>query len=154
VPRVLLPKDCAGFSDDGVRFMGERGPGSFINLDDDRQLAKLRNQEYSSAGLSDCGPEKYFPVRAGDGRWCGDCRRTWWRWSLTCPRCGRDTVPEGEVAGLRARGLRPPLGGPLEIQAGEARALLILRPVPDHQAQVRRVVLAVLRGDLEGSLDD
>ena len=95
MPRVHLPPDCAGFRDDSGRVMAERGPGSFVNLEDGSpQLAKLRNQGYASAGLSDAGPEKYFTRRTGDGRWCADCRRTWFRWSLACPRCGQDTVPE------------------------------------------------------------
>jgi hypothetical protein len=101
MPRVLLPRDCAGFSDDGERFMAERGPGSFLNLDDDRQLAKLRNQEYSSAGLADCGPEKYFTRRTLDGRWCPACRRMWNRWNDICPCCEAETVPEAEM-------VRPP----------------------------------------------
>jgi hypothetical protein len=102
MPRVPLPPDCAGFSDGDARFMGERGPGSFVHIDDTspagaQALAKLRNQEFACAGLADVGPEKFFARRGGDGRWCETCRRTWWRWSLSCPRCGDDTVPEAQI---------------------------------------------------------
>jgi hypothetical protein len=99
MPRVHLPPDCAGFKDGNVRFMAERGPGSFVNIDDTtpagaEAMRKLAAQELACAGLTDAGPEKYFTRRTGDGRRCLDCRRTWYRWSAVCPRCGRDTVPE------------------------------------------------------------
>jgi hypothetical protein len=97
--RVHLPRDCAGFADGDHRFMGERGPGSFVHLDESspagaEALRKLANQELACAGLTDCGPEKFFARRTGDGRVCEHCRRIWFRWSLVCPRCGRDTAPE------------------------------------------------------------
>ena len=103
MPRVLLPKDCVGFSDGDAQFVGERGPGSFVHIDDSTRvgaeaLRKLAAQELACAGLADAGPEKYFPVRASGWRWCEACRRTWHRWSATCPRCGRDTIPEAEAS--------------------------------------------------------
>ena len=99
MPRVLLPKDCAGFSDGDAKFMGERGPGSFVHIDDStpvgaEALRKLAAQELACAGLADAGPEKFFTRRTHDGRVCKACRRTWFRWSVTCPKCGCDTVPE------------------------------------------------------------
>jgi len=102
MPRVQLPKGCAGFADGNYKLMGERGAGSFVNIDDtdpagQRALKKLKAQDYASAGLVDAGPEKFFSVRKDDGRWCAACRRVWQRWSVTCPKCGRDTVPESEM---------------------------------------------------------
>jgi hypothetical protein len=110
MPRVLLPRDCAGFSDGDHKFMGERGPGSFVHIDESspagaEALRKLAAQDLACAGLTDAGPEKYFTRRGVDGRRCGACRRTWFRWSVVCPRCGRDTVPEAQVP-------RRPLSGP------------------------------------------
>ena len=99
MPRVLLPKDCAGFSDGDHRYMGERGPGSFVHIDESspagaEALRKLAAQELACAGLTDAGPEKYLPARAYGDRRCEACKRTWYRWSVVCPRCGKDTVPE------------------------------------------------------------
>jgi hypothetical protein len=101
--RVNLPEGCMGFSDGDQRFMAERGAGSFVNLDDTdpvgrRALEKLRKQDYASAGLVDAGPEKFFPVKGPDGKWCADCRFLAHAWAAVCPRCGRDTVPEAEMS--------------------------------------------------------
>ena len=99
MPRIPLPPGCFGFADGNRKILADRGPGGFfVNLEDgDPQLAKLRNQDYASAGLVDAGPEKFFTVRKDDGRWCKPCRRVWNRWSAVCPKCGRDTVPEAEM---------------------------------------------------------
>lgn len=98
MPRVHLPPGCGGFADGDRKYLAERGPGSFVNLDDGSpQLKKLAGQDYASAGLVDAGPEKFFTVRKDDGRWCKPCRRVWNRWSATCPKCGRDTVSEAEM---------------------------------------------------------
>lgn len=98
MPRVFLPPGCAGFADGDRKYMAERGPGSFVNLEDGSpQLRKLAGQDYASAGLVDAGPEKFFSLRKDDGRWCEPCRRVWNRWSRVCPKCGRDTVPESEM---------------------------------------------------------
>ena len=101
VPRVPLPRDCAGFSDGDSRFMADR-PGGFVHIDDTspagaEALRKLANQELACAGLTDAGPEKFFTRRAGDGRWCPDCSRLWNRWNAACPKCGRETAPEAEM---------------------------------------------------------
>jgi len=100
LPRINLPPGCGGFKDGERRILAERGPGSFVNLDDgDPQLHKLRNQDYASAGLVDAGPEKFFPDKSKvtEGRWCLDCTRLWFKWSWTCPRCGENTIPESEM---------------------------------------------------------
>jgi hypothetical protein len=102
MPRIQLPSGCAGFADGNRKFMAENGPGSFVNIDDTdpagrRALKQLAGQDYAQAGLVDAGPEKFFTARKDDGRWCRPCRRVWQRWSVTCPKCGGDTVPEADM---------------------------------------------------------
>jgi hypothetical protein len=101
LPRVNLPPGCAGIADGNWRRWADK-PGGHINLDDTdpverQQLAKLRNQDYASAGLVDAGPEKFFTVRKDDGRWCVSCRFLAHAWAHVCPRCGRDTIPETDM---------------------------------------------------------
>jgi hypothetical protein len=98
MPRVFLPPGCGGFADGDRKYLAERGPGSYVNIEDGSpQLKKLQAQDYASAGLVDAGPEKFFSTRKDDGRWCKPCKRVWQRWSLTCPKCGRDTIPEADM---------------------------------------------------------
>lgn len=91
-----------GFGDGDRKYLGERGPGSFVNFEHgDPQLKKLAGQDYTSAGLVAC-EEKFFTVRKGDGRWCPECRFLANSWSLECPRCARNgvttaTVPETDM---------------------------------------------------------
>jgi hypothetical protein len=97
----LLPPSCGGFADGDTKYLAERGPGSFVNIDDSdpagrRALQKLRGQDYVSAGLV-AGEEKFFAVTGNDGRWCSGCRRLWNRWNHVCPKCGHDTTPEAEM---------------------------------------------------------
>ena len=101
MPRILLPPGCAGFADGNQKYMGERGAGSFVNIDDTdprgkRALEKLRGQDYVAAGLV-AGEEKFFAVTKDDGRWCRDCNRLWNRWNATCLKCGGETIPETEM---------------------------------------------------------
>ena len=105
MPRIQLPPSCAGFADGDTKYMAERGPGSFVNIDDtdpagQRALAKLRNQDYASAGLVDAGPEKFFVKRGPEGRWCPACTNNtiFHSWTKHCPSCGSETVPESEMA--------------------------------------------------------
>ena len=103
MPRVNLPPGCAGIADGNWRRFADK-PGGHITLDDTdpverRQLAKLRNQDYASAGLVDAGPEKFF-VRSGlEGKWCPHCpsNTIWYAWTEICPACGGETVPEAEM---------------------------------------------------------
>jgi hypothetical protein len=98
LPRVFLPKGCAGFADGDRKYMAVNGPGSYVNLEDGSpQLRKLANQDYAQAGLVDAGPEKFYTIRQNDGRWCVECRFLGHRWATQCPRCGGDTVPEAEM---------------------------------------------------------
>ncbi len=101
MPRVNLPPGCAGFADGDKKYPAERGPGSFVNLDSDRDagaLRKLKNQDYASAGLVDAGPEKLFVKSAPrNGRWCRTCNFLHHAWARECGRCGAPTVPEAEM---------------------------------------------------------
>jgi hypothetical protein len=101
MPRVNLPPGCGGFADGDRKILAERGPGSYVNIDDgDPQLRKLRNRDYASAGLVDAGPEKYF-VRSGpEGRWCPGCSNNTIHhsWTRSCPSCGTETVPESQMS--------------------------------------------------------
>lgn len=102
--RVNLPDGCRGFADGDDKFMASKGPGGyFVNLDesdprDRRALAKLKNQDYASAGLVDAGPEKAF-IRGSrtEGRYCIRHNRLWNSWNRICPKCGDETVLESEM---------------------------------------------------------
>ena len=101
MPRIFLPPSCGGVADGDRKILAENGPGSFVNIDDgDPQLAKLRNQDYASAGLVDAGPEKFFVRRGPEGRWCPHCPDNTIRhsWTKECPSCGGETIPESQMA--------------------------------------------------------
>lgn len=102
MPRVNLPPGCAGIADGNWKRFADK-PGGHITLDETdpverRQLAKLRNQDYASAGLVDAGPEKFFATTGPEGRWCPECScdTIWHSWTSVCPKCGAPTVPESE----------------------------------------------------------
>ena len=114
MPRILLPPSCGGFADGNRKYIAERGPGSFVNIDDTdpagrRALQKLRGQDYVAAGLV-AGEEKFFAVTKDDGRWCADCNRLWNRWNATCVKCGAETVPESEMTREKPAGPYMPYG--------------------------------------------
>ena len=101
MPRIQLPPGCAGFADGDRKYMAERGAGSFVNIDDtdpvgQRALAKLKNQDYASAGLVS-GEEKFFTMGGPEGRWCPGCGTLWHSWTTVCGRCDLETIPESEM---------------------------------------------------------
>jgi hypothetical protein len=105
LPRIQLPPSCGGFADGNTKYIAERGPGSFVNIDDTdpagrRALQKLKGQDYASAGLVDAGPEKFFVRRGPEGRWCPHCpcNTIYHSWTRTCPACGGETIPESEMS--------------------------------------------------------
>lgn len=96
--RVNLPPGCAGFADGDKKYIAK--PGTFVTLDEDRDanaLAKLRNQDYASAGLVDAGPQKEF-ISSGkrNGRWCRSCNFLGHSWMRECNKCGGETIPEDD----------------------------------------------------------
>jgi hypothetical protein len=97
MPRIQLPPGCAGFADGDVKYMAERGPGSFVHIEDERQLKKLANQDYASAGLVDAGPEKFFVKKSPPGMWCRECNTLWHSWTRECGRCHVRTTSELEM---------------------------------------------------------
>lgn len=99
MPRINLPPGCYGFSDDGgaTKIIAERGPGSFVNIDDPVVLKKLKNQDYASAGLVDAGPEKFFARKGPEGMWCGKCPKMYYKWHKECPKGHGPTIPESEL---------------------------------------------------------
>lgn len=125
MPRVQLPPGCAGFADGDYKLMAERGPGSYVNIDDTdpagkRALQKLAAQDYASAGLVDAGPEKFFVRRGPEGRWCPHCPNNTIHhsWTAECPSCHMPTVPESEMARTKPEGQYMPFG-PVHTRAGQ-----------------------------------
>jgi hypothetical protein len=117
MPRIQLPPSCAGFADGNQKYMAERGPGSFVNIDDtdprgQRALKKLAGQDYASAGLVDAGPEKHFVKGGPEGRWCPHCpcNTIYHSWTRTCPSCGGETIPESEMVRAKPEGQYLPYG--------------------------------------------
>ena len=113
MPRVNLPPGCAGFADGNWRKMADK-PGGFVNLDDTdpverRQLQKLQNQDYASAGLVDAGPEKFFVQKGPEGKWCPACTNNtiFHSWTKVCPSCGADTVSESEMVVVKMEKYTP-----------------------------------------------
>jgi hypothetical protein len=112
--KVNLPPGCAGIADGEWRRMADK-PGGFINLDDTdpvekRQLQKLKNQDYASAGLVDAGPEKHFVRRGPEGRWCPHCpcNTIYHSWTKVCPSCGLHTILESEMTPVKLTGQYQP----------------------------------------------
>ena len=104
MPRVQLPPGCFGFADGDKKYIAERGPGSFVHLDDTDPadkvaLKKLANQDYASAGLVDAGPEKFVVRKGPEGRWCPNCPNNtiYHAWKKVCPSCDGETIPESEM---------------------------------------------------------
>ena len=69
-------------------------------------MAKLKNQDYASAGLVDAGPEKFFVKKGPEGRWCPECpcNTIYHSWTKICPACGGETIPESGMSRERPAG--------------------------------------------------
>jgi hypothetical protein len=101
VTKVLLPPGCCGFkAADGTRYVAK--PGTSVDVAD-HHMAALKNQDYASAGLVDAGAEKFYVNRGPEGRWCPACPNNtiYHSWTKTCPDCGADTIPEGEMSRVK-----------------------------------------------------
>ncbi len=92
--RVPLPPGCSGFNfTDGTEYKGK--PGGTVTVADEH-APFIRRQTGGDAGLTGHGSFRSFAATKA-GRWCGPCRRLWNAWNTTCPKCGAETVPEGEM---------------------------------------------------------
>lgn len=92
--QVQLPPGCSGFNfTDGTEYKGK--PGGHVTVSDEH-APFIRRQTGGDAGLTGHGSFRSF-MGTKAGRWCGPCRFLAQSWSLTCPHCGGDTIPEAEM---------------------------------------------------------
>lgn len=89
---VTLPPGCTGLDGaDGSKTPSVR-PGSTIEVSS-RNAKFLKNSWYGQNGvITSTG----FTLGTKGTRRCEPCRRNWQSWSISCPRCGRDTIPPEE----------------------------------------------------------
>lgn len=85
--RVSLPPGCAGFTTADGRTLPAKA-GSTMTLEDNDH-ARLMKSAHAANGLIS---NMSYRLGTKKGRWCAKCLRLWQAWSLTCPKCGRDTV--------------------------------------------------------------
>lgn len=80
--------------EDGTRYTARKGTS--VTVSDDHADAVQRYSGGDAAILS-----AQFRAFAGAGkrlgRWCQACLFLAQAWSVTCPRCGGETVPEAEM---------------------------------------------------------
>lgn len=90
--RVNLPPGCDGLNmEDGTRYTRNRRGTVEVA---DRHAAAVNKQVGGEGGLiGGAGGFRGF-LGTRRGRWCAACRRVWNAWSLSCPRCGEDTVED------------------------------------------------------------
>ena len=92
--RINLPPGCRGFNmQDGTPYSGTEGGHVYV---EDEHAPFIQRQVGGDAGLVGSAAFRQF-AGTKDGRWCGSCRFLAQRWSVVCPRCGRDTIPEAEM---------------------------------------------------------
>jgi hypothetical protein len=83
--RVTVPPGCRGLdSRDGTKYKATRS--GTVTIDDDRHVSELKR----SGGLM-LSSQETWSFGTKTGRWCASCGRMWNAWSVTCPKCGRDT---------------------------------------------------------------
>jgi Zn finger protein HypA/HybF involved in hydrogenase expression len=88
---------------DGTRYVAK--PGTFVDVAD-HHMAALKNNNYAEAGLVDAGAEKHFIRKGPEGRWCKECSSNtiYHAWTVTCPKCGSDTISESEMERIKPEG--------------------------------------------------
>lgn len=90
--RVQLPPGCSGFRcADGSVYSAK--PGTSVVLED-HHASSLAKSQHQSIGLVKSGES--FSIGTKKGRWCPACSRVWQAWSVACPRCGAETLAQGE----------------------------------------------------------
>lgn len=88
--RVQLPPGCGGFRcADGTVYKAK--PGTSVVLDD-RHATALKSSQHQAIGLVRAGETFGFAGTGKPGRWCADCHREWFPWSVQCPACGAETA--------------------------------------------------------------
>lgn len=97
--RVKLPGEpgkpgCVGLqSRDGTVYEGK--PGGTVTIDD-RHAAEMASSKRTGSDNGLISLKEGWSFGTKTGRLCGRaCSRAVWNsWSLTCPRCGYDTVEQ------------------------------------------------------------
>jgi hypothetical protein len=92
VPYVNLPPGCRALNFPGGRVAAAR-EGGRVFVSDARAKAIDSMGGNGDAGLV-TGKFRSYGSAGTPGRWCTPCRRLWYAWSASCPRCGAETVPE------------------------------------------------------------
>lgn len=88
--RVNLPPGCDSLKfSDGKEYYGKRGTSVVVDDRHARQIPKSRN-----GALDIVSNRQSLSLGTKAGRWCAACRFLAQAWSVECPRCGRETVPE------------------------------------------------------------
>ena len=93
--RIPLPPGNAGLRmQDGTRYRADKEGGTVTVSDE--HAPHVRREVGGDAGLVGYGAFRSF-MGTKAGRWCISCRFLAQNWSLSCPRCGGDTIPEAEM---------------------------------------------------------
>ena len=93
--RIPLPPGNAGLRmQDGTHYPADR-EGDTVTVSDEH-APHVRREVGGDAGLVGYGAFRSF-MGTKAGRWCISCRFLAQNWSLSCPRCGGDTIPEAEM---------------------------------------------------------
>jgi len=93
MPLVNLPPGCKSLQmQDGKKYVAGRSGGT-VQVSDSHAKAIDAMSGNGTAGLVSAG-FRMFGGGTTAGRWCTACRRLWYPWSTTCPKCGAATEPE------------------------------------------------------------
>ena len=93
--RIPLPPGNAGLRmEDGTHYPADKEGGTVTVSDE--HAPHVRREVGGDAGLVGYGAFRSF-MGTKAGRWCISCRFLAQNWSLSCPRCGGDTIPEAEM---------------------------------------------------------
>ena len=100
--QVNLPPGCSGFTmADGTQYKGREGGRVTVA---DSHASYIQRQVGGDAGLVGSAQFREF-TGTKDGRWCAACNFLAQRWSVCCPRCGRDTIPEADMPAAPKAGM-------------------------------------------------